>query len=55
MEDSYDGDDFEQSTHKTKTLKGMALSGAHLNDDDSDAKISEQEEESKDQYDRDGD
>ena len=51
MDDSYDGDDFEQSTHKAKTLKGMALSGAHLDDDDSDAKISEQEEESKEQYD----
>ena len=29
----------------------MALSGAHLDDEDSDAKISEQEEESKEQYD----
>ncbi len=28
----------------------MALSGAYLNDEDSDAKISEQEEESKEQY-----
>ena len=41
MDDSYEGDYFEQSTHKSKTLKGMALSGAHLNDEDSDAKISE--------------
>jgi len=41
LDDSYEGDGFEQSTHNAKTLKGMALSGAHLNDEDSDAKISE--------------
>jgi len=49
LDDSYEGDDFEQSTHKAKTLKGMALSGAHLNDDDDYDKIGE-EEESKHQY-----
>ena len=47
LDDSYEEDNFEQSTHKAKTLKGMALSGAHL--DDSEDKL-EAEEESKNQY-----
>ena len=52
MNDSYEGDDFEQSTHKSKTLKGMALNAADIDDDgDKDDYDAIAEEESKDQYD----
>ena len=52
-EEDYDGDDFEQSTHKSKTLKGMALSAKQLDEEEYEKQPAINaiaEEESKDQY-----
>ena len=51
-EEDYDGDEFEQSTHKSKALKGMALSAKQL-DEEYEKQPSYNaiaEEESKEQY-----
>ena len=52
-EEDYDGDEFEQSTHKSKALKGMALSAKQLDEEEYEKQHAYNaiaEEESKQQY-----